>query len=475
MILNVKVLVVDDDPGVREMLGEMFSSPGCDVELRGDGEEALEAIHREPFDIVFVDYRLPRVDGMEVMREVVALYPDAAVVLITAEGSEEVARQAFKLGAFDYIVKPFREVGDLEIVIQQALERQRLHRENTHLRRENRDLKSLIDRKFSFRNIIGNTQGMRKVFDLVDRVASTRSTVLITGESGVGKELIAKALHHHSDRMDQPFVSVNCGALPDNLLEDELFGHVKGAFTDAINDRPGRFETADRGTLFLDEIGTMSPNLQVKLLRVLQEREFNPLGSTKGVTVDVRIVAATNTDLHRMIEEGRFRKDLYYRLNVINIRLPPLRERRADIPLLAAHFASKYCAEMKQAPKSFSPEALRRMMAYAWPGNVRQLENAVERAVALSGGRTVLNVEDLPDDLDESGRFELPSLSSDDGIALDVAVSDFEGRLLLQALESAGWVKTRAASLLRIKRTTLIEKMKRLGIPLKQERANKAS
>ncbi len=468
---------MDDDPQVRQTLGEIVAARGCAVELRADGEEAIAAIREEPFDVVFVDYRMPKVDGIGVLQEVVGLYPDAAVVLITGEGSEMVARDAFKIGAFDYIAKPFQRIEDVEIVLDQALERQRLRRENGALRRENRDLRARVDRR-CFQDIVGNAEAMRNVYDLIDRVASTRSTVLITGESGVGKELIARALHRQSDRSERPFVSVNCGALSDTLLEDELFGHVKGAFTDAVSDRMGRFELADKGSLFLDEVATMTQNLQVKLLRVLQEREITPLGSTRRVTVDVRIIAATNNDLHRMVDEGTFRKDLFYRLNVILIALPPLRDRRADIPLLAAHFLDKYCAEMGLALKSFSSAALRLMMKARWPGNVRQLENLVERAVALSADRTILDAEDLPEDLfggESATRAMMPAVSvAGDGLHLDTAVSDFEERLVIQALENTDWVKTRAARLLNIKRTTLIEKMKRLGIPLKNTRANRA-
>ncbi len=469
--LDAKILVVDDDPQVRDTLEAVITSFGCQVNLRADGEEALTAIKEDAYDVIFLDYRIPKVDGITVLRETVALCPGAAVVLITGEGSEEVARDAFKLGAYDYVVKPFRRVEDLEILIGQAMERQQLRRENQDLRDQNQGLKTLIDQNYSFKSIVGSTKEMRKIFDLIDRVASTRSTVLIMGESGTGKELIAKALHHHGDRKDRAFVSVNCGALPDNLLEDELFGHVRGAFTDAVSDRMGRFELAHRGTLFLDEIGNMSQNLQVKLLRVLQERELTPVGGTKRMDVDVRIVAATNNDLREMIEDGRFRKDLYYRLNVINIRLPSLMERRGDIPLLINHFLAKYCQEMNMPLKAFTPAAVREMMSFHWPGNVRQLENVVERGVALSGMHTTLDVEDLPEEISHADKIRMPEIRLDDqGINLDNALSEFEGRLVVQALESTDWVKTRAARLLNIKRTTLIEKMKRLGIPLKSGR-----
>jgi len=323
--------------------------------------------------------------------------------------------------------------------------------------------------------MVGTNREMRRVFQLIDTVAPTRSTVLITGESGTGKELIARALHHRSDRGHGPFIAVNCGALPDNLLEDELFGHVRGAFTDAVADRAGRFAQADGGTLFLDEVGTMTSNLQVKLLRVLQEREFTPLGDTERRRTDVRIIAATNLNLKREMEERRFREDLFYRLNVIQIELPSLRDRRDDIPLLVSHFLGKFCRDLGTSPKRFSQEALRNLMAHGWPGNVRQLENVVERAVALSAGRESLGLEDLPDEFQRADRMVLPAVRLDgDGISLDNVLSDLEGRLVYQALETSNWTKTRAARLLNIKRTTLIEKMKRLGIPLKNGRHPRA-
>jgi len=466
-----KVLVVDDDPGIRATFEEMLRSCGCDVESSEDGESALHAIKNEAYEVVFVDYRLPKADGMEILAEVKAFHPETEVVVITGEGNEQLVRAAFKSGALDYITKPVR-IADLEIVVHQALERQRLRRENQELRRQNRDLKLLIDSKYSFKNIIGSTLVMRHVFDLIKRVAPTRSTILITGESGTGKELIARAIHHESDRADRPFVAVNCGALPDNLLEDELFGHVRGAFTDAVADRMGRFEQADHGTLFLDEIGNMSQNLQVKLLRVLQEKEFSPLGSTRHVSTDVRIIAATNSDLKEEMEAKRFREDLYYRLNVIHVGLPRLADRREDLPMLIQHFLGKCCAENQRGPKVWSPAALRSLLAYEWPGNVRQLENVIERAVALSGDRSVLDSEDLIDEIRQRGGTDRVDLTLEpDGIALDRAVGNYEEKLLLQALERSGWVKTRAARLLNIKRTTLIEKMKRLGIPLRYEKA----
>jgi len=468
--VNPKVLIIDDDPGIRATFEEILKSFGCEVETSEDGESALHAIKQQSYEVVFVDYMLPKANGIEILSEVKAFHPETEVVVITGEGNEQLVRTAFKNGALDYITKPVR-MSDLEIIVHQALERQRLRRENQDLRRQNRDLKTLIDSKYSFKSIIGSTPEMRRIFDLVKRVAPTRSTILVTGESGTGKELIAKAIHHESDRAEKPFVAVNCGALPDNLLEDELFGHVRGAFTDAVADRMGRFEQADRGTLFLDEIGNMSQNLQVKLLRVLQEREFSPVGSTRHVSVDVRIIAATNSDLRNEMESKRFREDLYYRLNVIHVRLPRLAERREDLPMLIHHFLQKCCEENRREPKVWSPAALRALLAFDWPGNVRQLENVVERAVALSGDRSVLDIEDLVEEIRHRGYSESPEIRMEaDGIALDRVVGSFEEKLVLQALERSGWVKTRAAKLLSIKRTTLIEKMKRLGIPLRYDK-----
>jgi DNA-binding NtrC family response regulator len=416
-------------------------------------------VREAPWDLIILDMVLPRVDGMEVLREITALRPETPVVMITGYASVETAIKAMKMGAVDYVVKPFR-MEEVELVVGKALERSRLRRENASLRRQ-------LESTYGVHNMVGQSPEMRRIFSLIEQVAGSRSTVLISGPSGAGKELVARALHYNGDRRGQPFVSVNCGGIPDTLLEDELFGHLKGAFTDAVTDRPGRFEAADGGTLFLDEIGNMSPGLQIKLLRVLQERELLPLGGTRKVSVDVRVIAATNADLKKMMEEGKFREDLYYRLNVIHIPLPALRDRREDIPLLIQHFLDKDCGEMGVAVKRFTPEALRALMDYSWPGNVRQLENVIERAVALSFGRQELGREDLPRDIREEGAVPVPAVQvGSDGFSLDEVLARYEQRMLYQALEHAGWVKTRAAELLKIKRTTLIEKMKRLGIPL---------
>ncbi|HEU4400659.1 MAG TPA: sigma-54 dependent transcriptional regulator [Candidatus Polarisedimenticolia bacterium] len=458
--MKEKILVVDDDEGVRQVLGQSLQESSYSVSNADSGERAVAAVREGSFDLVILDMVLPRVDGLEVLKEITALRPEVPVVMITGYASVETAIKAMKMGAVDYVVKPFR-MEEVELVVAKALERSHLRRENVYLRRQ-------LESTYGVHNIVGQSPEMRRIFALIEQVASARSTVLITGGSGTGKELIAKALHYNGERRKQPFVSVNCGGIPDTLLEDELFGHVKGAFTDAVADRPGRFEAADSGTLFLDEIGNMSMGLQIKLLRVLQEREFIPLGGARKISVNVRIIAATNIDLKKMMEEGRFREDLYYRLNVIHIQLPPLRERREDIPLLMHHFLNKYCREMNVSVKRFLPDAVKVLSEFSWPGNVRQLENVIERAVALSFGKEELGREDLPREVLDEGMVDVPMVHvGGDGFSLDEVLATYEQRMLCQALEHAGWVKTRAAELLKIKRTTLIEKMKRLGIPLK--------
>jgi DNA-binding NtrC family response regulator len=460
----IRILCVDDDAAIREVFEAQLRSFDCQVATAVGGREAIERIRHDVFDVLLVDLVMPDADGLEVLEQALALYPDLLVIMVTAHGSIDSAVAATKLGAFHYLTKPVQDWEMLHVTIERGLEQKRL-------RRENQVLRTQIETRFAPANIVGTNPEMRRIFQLIDTVAPTRSTVLITGESGTGKELIARALHRRSDRSEGPFVAVNCGALPDNLLEDELFGHLRGAFTDAVGDRLGRFAQADGGTLFLDEVGTMSPNLQVKLLRVLQEREFTPLGGTQKREVDVRIVAATNLDLRKELEARRFREDLYYRLNVIQIEIPALRERRDDVPLLVQHFLEKLGRGFGTPPKRFDQEAMRCLLGHAWPGNVRQLENVVERAVTLSGSRADLQVDDLPQEMQRAEGMIVPAVRVDgDGISLDAVMADFEGRLLYQALENTNWTKTRAARLLQIKRTTLIEKMKRLGIPLKNGR-----
>ncbi|MBI4169532.1 MAG: sigma-54-dependent Fis family transcriptional regulator [Acidobacteria bacterium] len=458
--MKEKILIVDDDEGVRGILSRALGASGYQVSSVDSGEKAIASVRETPHDLVILDMVLPRVDGLAVLKDLHALRPETPVLMITGHASVETAIKAIKMGASDYLVKPFR-MEEVDLVVGKALERTRLRRENVYLRRQ-------LESTYGVQNIIGQSPEMRRIFSLIEQVASSRSTVLITGPSGTGKEMVARALHFNGERRSRPFVSVNCGGIPDTLLEDELFGHVKGAFTDAVGDRAGRFEAADGGTLFLDELGNMSQSMQIKLLRVIQEREFFPLGGTKPVSVDVRVIGASNVDLRKMMEEGQFREDLYYRLNVIHIKLPPLRDRREDLPLLIQHFLAKYCGEMNVPLKRLRPEALRALVDYAWPGNVRQLENVIERAVALSFGKEELGREDLPREILDAGAVEVPVLQiGGDGFSLDEVLASYEQRMLYRALEHAGWVKTRAAELLKIKRTTLIEKMKRLGIPLK--------
>ncbi len=456
-----QLLVVDDDAGLCTVLGEALRGGGHEVRIASHGDKVLHQLELEPADLVILDMVLPGVDGLQLLADLSRVQPGTPVIMMTGHASVGSAITAMKMGAFDYIVKPLR-LDEVELVVAKALEQRRLRRENQRLRNE------LATRDWTG-DLVGRSPAMQRVLDLVGRIAPTRSTVLITGASGTGKEMVARAIHTHSEYREGPFVSVNCGALPDALLEDELFGHVRGAFTDAVGDRAGRFEQADGGTLFLDEIGTMSASLQVKLLRVLQEREFTPLGSTRRVKTDVRIVAATNADIRQSVERKEFREDLYYRLNVIQIALPTLRERADDIPLLVRHFLERHAAESGTPPKRFSREAMRVLCTYPWPGNVRQLENVIERCVALCGNSEELAARDLPDEIAAADPAPAPSAPDLTAGTLDLErlVRDFEERMIYRALQDSGWVKTRAATRLNIKRTTLIEKMKRLGIPLR--------
>ncbi len=458
--MRENILVVDDDEGVRKALCQSLEQNGYLVSGVDSGEKALARLREAPLDLVILDLILPRVDGLEVLKEIAALRPEVAVVMITGYASVETAIKAMKMGAIDYVVKPFR-MEEVDLVVSRSLER-------SHLRRENATLRRQLQGTFGVHNLIGQSAEMRRVRALVEQIASSRSTVLISGASGTGKELVAKALHFNSERRNQAFVALSCSGIPDALLEDELFGHVKGATTEAISDRPGRLAAADGGTLFLDEIGGLGPNLQMRLLQVLQERGFTPLGGRENTPVDVRIVAATTWDLSKAVAEGKFREDLYYRLNVIHIQMPPLRGRREDLPALIQHYLARYCREMNLPAKHFAADAIKTLCGYSWPGNIRQLENVVERAVALSFGKQELRREDIPREILEEGAVEMPPVHvGGDGFSLDEVLASYEQRMLYQALENAGWVKTRAALLLKIKRTTLIEKMKRLGIPLK--------
>ncbi|GMV21006.1 MAG: sigma-54-dependent transcriptional regulator [Vicinamibacterales bacterium] len=451
------LLLVEDEAAFREVIAERLGEHGYRVTQAASGEDAIERLNAFAFDILLTDLRLPGMDGRRVLDEAFGRYPDIIAVVITGFGSVREAVEVTRLGAEGFITKPF-QFEELLHVLHTAVERRRLRAENAYLREQLRG-------RHRLGGIVGQSPAVVRLIELLETVAATSSTVLITGETGTGKELAARAIHDASPRRLQRFVAINCSAIPETLLEAELFGHVRGAFTGAVANRQGRVEQAHRGTLFLDEVGTMSPALQVKLLRVLQSREFERVGDSQTVKVDVRVIAATNSDLQQMVADGTFREDLYYRLNVIPVHVPPLRERRGDIPLLAQHFLDRLSQESPTRGRvTLTQEAQQALMAYAWPGNVRQLENIMERAFALSPGRSQLLIDDLPDDM----RVMPPVVSpdaveiGDDGVDFDALVTGFERHLLQRALARSEGNKRRAADLLRIKRTTLIEKLKRL-------------
>jgi DNA-binding NtrC family response regulator len=463
------VLVIDDEADIRESLETLLSLEGYSVDLAQNGTEGLRALELKGYDLVLLDLMMPDRSGMEVLREVRERDTETPIFLITAYGSVEAAVEALKSGANDYFSKPW-DNDKLLIEIGRMIAGRRLEREN-------RQLKRALKQRYSFPNIIGKSERMLRLLDLVSQVASSRSTILITGETGTGKELIAKAIHANSPRADNLFIAVNSGSLPPDLLESSLFGHVKGAFTSAIQSHKGYFEIANRGTIFFDEIGTIGPETQSKLLRVIQEREFMPLGSTEKVKVDVRILAATNADLKKLVDERRFREDLYYRLNVINIALPALRERKEDIPLLTEHFFTKYCREndkfldaARMSTLRFQPEAMQILMDHNWPGNVRELENVVERAVVLASEESV-PVEVLPEHLLLVGGVRLHR--GDGPLPADASlyeiVADFERRTIIERLEQTGWSQTDAADGLHVPLSTLNQKIKRLNIDVRRK------
>ena len=422
--------------------------------LASDGEQGCQMLKEESVDAVLVDLMMPKVSGLEVVKKIQEVNPDIACIMMTAFGTIANAIEAIKAGAYHYLTKPF-ELDEVKDLLHKALDYKRLKVENVQLKRQLKD-------KYKFDNIIGESEAIKGVFSLIEKVANTDSTVLITGESGTGKELVARAIHYNSQRSDKPLITVNCAAIPENLLESELFGHMKGSFTGAISTTPGRFEMAHRGSIFLDEIGDMSPKLQVKLLRVLQERRFEPVGSTRPKEVDVRVITATNRKLEVMVEEGGFREDLYYRLNVIPIHIPPLRERPEDIRLLIDFFLSRANKNNSKCVTGFSKEALKVCEQYEWQGNVRELENIVERLVVLKGGGTI-TVEDLPFHINGGETKDVfgPLVIPDRGISFKSVVSKFENELILKALKKTHWNKNKAASLLNLNRTTLVEKIKK--------------
>ncbi len=455
------LLIVDDEPGMRQLLSHVFGRAGHAVRAAENGTKALELLRKEPADLVVSDVKMPDMDGIELLRRLRETQPDAAVVLMTAFATVETAREAFKLGADDFIQKPF-DVDELKLIAEKALERLRLLRENSAFRRAQRE-RGRLDQ------IIGHSQRMQAVYQMIETVAQVQSTVLITGESGTGKELVARAVHKHSARPSGPFIAVNCGALTETLLESELFGHVKGSFTGAVANKRGIFEQAEGGTVFLDEISETSPSLQVKLLRVLQEREVTPVGGHAPVEVRARVIAASNADLESLCARGEFRRDLLYRLNVINIHLPPLRERRDDIPLLVSHLLRKHAPE-EQPPPTLDDEALARLVEYSWPGNIRELENVIERAITLNqGGR--ITAADLPPKVlgeDQEGAHIVRAATGDatgffEGIP---TIDEVERRHLLRVLEATGGNKKRAAEILGINRRTLYRMAERFGIEI---------
>ena len=457
------ILVVDDEEIMREILETLLTREGYDVKLASSGEEGLDLARALPFDAALVDIMMPGINGIETLDELRRIDEDLAVIIITAYASIESAISAMKSGAFDYITKPFKN-DEVLVVVRNAMERRRLVHENRNLRQ------NIQERYHKFGNIIGRSPKMRQVFDLIIQAAPSRSSILIQGESGTGKELVARAIHSNSSRSEQPFVAVNSGSVTPELLESTLFGHVRDAFAGAVYPKKGFFDLAERGTIFFDEIGSVPLDTQAKLLRVIQDREFTRLGGLESVKVDARIIAATNLDLRQLLEEGRFREDLFYRLHVITITLPPLRARKDDLPLLVQHFLNKYGEENRKPDLELAPDALDLLTEYDWPGNVRELENVIERAVVLTVGPRI-GAELIPDHVRRAPSFHMPQfVVPPEGISFKDVITDFEKKLIESTLEAAGGVQKRAAELLHIKPTTLNEMIKRYDIRPRRKR-----
>lgn len=443
--MKPRILVVDDEESIREFLEIMLKKEGYEVTCAEDGAKAKDVLAKKSFDMVISDLQMPNMTGIELLKHVRDSYPDLVFMLITAFGTTESAVEAMKMGAYDYLTKPFK-IDEVRLNIQNALRTKNLEVENKVLKKE-------LTREYSFQSLVGNSDAMHRIFDLVKRVSVSPTNVLITGESGTGKEVVAKSIHYNGPLKDKPFVTINCGAIPEQLMESEMFGHKKGSFTGAVADKTGLFEVADGGTLFLDEVGELPVTIQVKLLRAIQERIIRRVGATEDIKIDVRIMAATNRDLEDMVKHGTFRQDLFYRLNVINIKTPSLRERREDVPLLANHFLRKYNERLSKNIGAISAEAMEMLKKYDYPGNVRELENIIERTVALEGGATILP-ESLPPFVNTpSGRKMASSHEieiGDDGVDLDKVMGQIEKELLVKAIHAAGGVKKRAAKLLHI-------------------------
>jgi two-component system response regulator AtoC len=453
-----RILFIDDEPGNRESLTLLLEREGYRVDAVDAGEKAMDLLARESYGVIITDLFLPGVSGIDILKHVKEHSLPCNVILITGNATAETAVEAMKEGAFDYITKPLN-FEKLKVLVEKAVEKSRLVAENLYLRQQLRG-------KYKFEKIIGNSPAIQPVFSRMEKILHTDSTVLILGESGTGKELVARAIHFNGSRKEKPFIPINCGAIPSELLESELFGHVRGSFTGAVADKPGKFEVANQGTIFLDEIGTMPLHLQMKLLRVLQEQEIERVGSTRRTKLDVRVISATNSDLEQRVRRGEFREDLYYRLNVIPIHLPPLRERREDIPLLARHFMRKICSDMRRPVLELTQGALKALENYEWPGNVREMENVIERTIALTDS-DIIDRQDLPPQIGgvSQANDQLPALViPDEGLDLTETIAQIELALIRQAMEKSHHVKARAADLLNINRTTLVEKIKRYGM-----------
>ncbi|MCL6583398.1 MAG: sigma-54 dependent transcriptional regulator [bacterium] len=441
------IIVIDDEESMCICLAIILRKEGYRVQYATHPEKAIELIKMHPFDLALLDIKMPGMSGLDLLKIIKETSPETVVIMMTAYASTETAVRAIKSGAYDYLTKPFKDNNEVKHIIRNALEKKQLTEENLALRTELSELRD----QYRLDNLVGKSKKMREIFSIIRKIADSTSTVLITGESGTGKELVARAIHNCSRRREKPLVSLNCGAMPEGLLESELFGHVKGAFTGAISTKKGLFEMADGGTLFLDEIGTTPLSIQVKLLRVLQDREIRRVGSTEGIQIDVRLIAATNIDIKSAICAGTFREDLYYRLNVIPIHLPPLREREEDIPLLVEHFLRQFNKKSSRGPKAISSEAMQLLCAYSWPGNVREMENTIERAVALAA-QDIIQPEDLPENIRRSATIETPVIdyNLEQGVDLEKIMDSLEKSLIFQALDKSKGNKTKAAELLNL-------------------------